>query len=217
VTHAELDEFIAVYRAACEEALLAAPRLERGVWCRFCPAKPICPAHTAPLLDLAEFMVPTPLGSGGVFAAPPSKEAYLNALAAGLALVDATKDIRAALHDQAKAALGNGDVIPGYTLTAGRAERHWRDDENTTIAVLKGLGLTHGDVVAEELRSPKQVEIRAKARGLKVPQEFIVSRRSGVSLVRSESARVPAVPGRDEIVRLFAVALQTLPGGNHEE
>ena len=30
VTHAELDEFIAVYRAACEEALSDAPRLERG-------------------------------------------------------------------------------------------------------------------------------------------------------------------------------------------
>ena len=30
VTHAELDEFIAVYRAACEEALSPSPRLERG-------------------------------------------------------------------------------------------------------------------------------------------------------------------------------------------
>ena len=98
VTHAELDEFIAVYRAACEEALSEAPRLERGAWCRFCAAKPICPAHTGPLLDLAQFVVPTP-------PAPPSKEAYLQLLAAGLNLVDAVKDIRTALHDQAKRAL----------------------------------------------------------------------------------------------------------------
>ena len=67
VTHAELDEFIAVYRAACEEALSPSPRLERGDHCRFCPAKPICPAHTGPLLDLAQFEVPTP-------AALPSKD-----------------------------------------------------------------------------------------------------------------------------------------------
>ena len=60
ITHAELDEFIAVYRAACEEALSQAPRLERGPWCRFCPAKPICPEHTGPLLDLAQFMMPAP-------------------------------------------------------------------------------------------------------------------------------------------------------------
>src|SRR5262245_7654086 len=41
VTHAELDEFITLYRAACAEALSDAPRLQRGPWCRFCPAKPI--------------------------------------------------------------------------------------------------------------------------------------------------------------------------------
>ena len=120
VTHAELDEFIAIYRAACEEALSEAPRLERGPWCRFCPAKPICPAHTGPLLDLAQFVVPTP-------ATPPPKE-YLQLLAAGLDLVDAVKDMRTALHDQAKRALENGDQVPGYALSAGRAERHWRDE-----------------------------------------------------------------------------------------
>ena len=37
VTHAELDAFIACYGAACAEALTAAPRLERGDHCRFCP------------------------------------------------------------------------------------------------------------------------------------------------------------------------------------
>src|SRR6516162_4848339 len=59
VTHAELDAFIAAYRVACEEARSDAPRLERGSWCRFCPARPICPAHTGPLLDLAQFAAPT--------------------------------------------------------------------------------------------------------------------------------------------------------------
>src|SRR5262249_56986823 len=96
VTHAELDEFVAVYRTACEQALSPAPRLERGDWCRFCAARPICPAHTGPLLDLTQFTVPT--------ASAVSKEAYLRLLADGLNLVDAVKDIRTALHDQAKRA-----------------------------------------------------------------------------------------------------------------
>jgi hypothetical protein len=133
-------------------------------------------------------------------------------LADGLNLVDAIKDIRTALHDQAKAALENGDAVPGYALSAGRAERHWRDDERATIAALEDLGLARSDVVAEELRSPKQVEIRAKARGLKVPSEFIVSRRSGVSLVRAENAHAP-VPARSEIVRSFTAALEAFQGG----
>src|SRR5262249_48648867 len=52
VTHAELDAFIVAYSAACEEALSDAPRLQPGEHCRFCPARPICLAHTKPLLDL---------------------------------------------------------------------------------------------------------------------------------------------------------------------
>jgi len=205
VTHAELDTFVEVYRAACAEALSPTPRLERGAWCRFCAAKPLCPLHAGPLLDLAQLVVPTPP------AAPADKTAYLQALAAGLDLVDAIKDVRTALHDQAKRALENGDQVPGYALSAGRAERHWRD-ESAAYDALIGLGLVRGDVIAETMRSPKQVELRAKARGVKVPTELIDSHRSGVSLVRCENARAP-VPGRSELVRSFSAALEAFQGG----
>jgi hypothetical protein len=203
VTHAELDEFIVVYRAACEDALSDAPRLERGSWCRFCPARPICPAHTGPLLDLAQFAAPT------AFATP--KEAYLRLLAEGLNLVDAVKDIRTALHDQAKRALQNGDNVPGYALSAGRAERRWRD-ESTALAALQSAGFYYDDVMKAEMRSPKQVELRAKARGLEIPKELIGSHRSGVSLMRSENAHAP-VPGRVETARAFSEALEAFTGG----
>jgi len=204
VTHAELDEFVEAYRAACTEALSDAPRLEKGAHCRFCSARPICPAHTGPLLDLAQFAVPT--------APTMPKEAYLQILAEGLNLVDAVKDMRTALHDQAKRALQNGDCIPGYALSAGRAERHWRD-ESAALAALQSLGLNHDDVIeAETMRSPKQVELRAKAHGLKVPQKLIVSNRSGVSLVRIENAHAP-VPGRVETARTFSEALAAFRGG----
>jgi hypothetical protein len=204
VTHAELDAFIALYRDACTEALSTTPRLQRGDWCRFCAARPICPAHIGPLLDLAQFMLPT---------AAPATDAYLQVLADGLNLVDAIKEIRTALHDQAKHALQSGDVVPGYTLSAGRAERHWHD-ESAAIAALCRLGLTRDDVFAAIMRSPKQVELRAKARGLKVPAELIDSHRTGVSLMRSENARAP-VPGRGEIVRSFSAALTAFQeGGN---
>jgi hypothetical protein len=203
VTHAELDEFVTVYRAACEEALSDTPRLQPGSWCRFCPARPICPEHTKPLLDLAQFTVPDLIGT--------PKEAYLQVLADGLNLVDAVKDIRTALHDQAKRALEQGDSVPGYALSAGRAERRWRD-ASTAFDALRGLGLARADLIAETVRSPKQVELRAKARGLKVPQELIVSSRSGVSLVRIENVRVPVL-GRSELARTFSEALKAFTGG----
>jgi hypothetical protein len=218
VTHAELDVFVSIYRGACEEALSDAPRLEPGAWCRFCPARPICPAHTRPLLDLAQFKPLAPWAAArAAFASPPQKEAYLQILADGLNLVDAIKDIRIALHDQAKHALQSGDSVPGYALSAGRAERHWRD-ETITLVTLLGLGLEHDDLIElETLRSVKQIELRAKARGLKIPQELIGSHRSGVSLVRSENVRVP-VPGRDELARMFSAALQAFQkeGAKHE-
>src|SRR5262249_50938187 len=117
-----------------------------------------------------------------------------------------------ALHDQAKRALQNGDNVPGYALSAGRAERHWRD-ESAALAALLTLGLDYSDVMeAETMRSPKQVELRAKARGLKIPEDLIVSNRSGVSLVRIENARAP-VPGRVELARTFSEALEAFQGG----
>jgi hypothetical protein len=208
VTHADLDEFVAAFRAACEEALSPTPRLQRGTYCRFCAARPICPAHTGPLLDLAQFAPPTLRDTlVASLAPPPDRAANLQVLAGGLNLIDAVKDLRTALHDQAKAALEAGDVVPGYALSAGRAERHWRDDENTAIAALEALGLTRNDIVAQTMRSPKQVEIRARARGLKVPQELIGSNRSGVALKRIENVREP-VRGRDETARLFSAALK---------
>jgi hypothetical protein len=200
VTPAELDAFIALYHAACAEALTDAPRLERGAHCRFCAARPICPAHTGPLLDLAQFTMPTPTTGD-----------YLALLAAGLDLLDAVKDLGTALRDQAKRALENGDHVPGYALSAGRAVRHWHDEAAAAVTLIK-LGLARDDVLVETLRSPKQVEIRAKARGLKVPNEMIVSHPSGVSLVRSENARAP-VPGRSDIVRSFSEALAAFQGG----
>ena len=65
------------------------------------------------------------------------------------------------------------------------------------------------------MRSPKQVELRAKARGLKVPTELIGSHHSGVSLVKGENERAP-VPGRGEIARSFAEALEAFMKGESD-
>ena len=195
-----MDEFAAFYAAIYAEAMGPSPRLRKGPHCRFCPVRPVCPEHTKPLLDLARFVMPL-----------PTAEDYYRALAAGLDLVDAAKEISAALRDQAKQALDAGHAVPGYTLTEGRAVRSWQDEAAVAPALLR-LGLMHDDVIEETLRSPAQIEKRARARGVKVPKELISSKPSGVSLVKAENARAP-VPGRDEIVRSFSRALSTFQEG----
>ena len=136
---------------------------------------------------------------------------YLQLLAAGLNLVDAVKDLATALRDQAKQALHDGGVVPGYALSAGRAVRAWQDEAAAPVKLL-GLGLARDDVLVETLRSPKQVELRAKARGLKIPADFIVSHPSGVSLVRGENARAPVL-GRSDLMRSFSEALTAFQKG----
>jgi hypothetical protein len=195
VTRAELDEFAAFYAAIYAEAMGPSPRLRKGPHCRFCPVRPVCPEHTKPLLDLAQFVMPL-----------PTAEDYYRALGAGLDLVDAVKEISTALRDQAKQALDAGHAVPGYALTEGRVVRSWQDEAAVAPALLR-LGLMRDDVIEETLRSPAQIEKRARARGLKVPSEFIVSTRSGTSLARVENVRVP-VRGRGELARSFAAALE---------
>ena len=131
---------------------------------------------------------------------------YYALLARGLDLCEAVADIHKALRDQAKRALEAGESLPGYALTSGRATRRWKDESDAVDALIR-LGLARADLFdAPALRSPKQIEIRAKARGLKVSPELILSSPSGVSLCRAENARLPP-PGRQDIVRGFAEAL----------
>ena len=99
----------------------------------------------------------------------PSKQAYLQAARGRLEPRRCGQGYRQGAARSGQARPACGDLVPGYALSAGRAERHWHD-ESAAIAALIALGLVRDDVIAETMRSPKQVELRAKARGLKVPK-----------------------------------------------
>jgi hypothetical protein len=204
VTHAELDEFIAVYRAACAEALTPMPRLQRGDHCRFCPARPICAEHTGPLFDLSMFEIPA-----------RSTPDYYEVLSHGLTLFNDIKEIGKALHDQAKAALLDGHDVPGFALTEGRTERSWQDEDAARAQLLE-LGLTRDDVIAEAMRSVKQIETRAKSRGLKIPPELIAKSRSGVSLVRAENAHAPIL-SRSALIQSWAEVITAIQKGRRSK
>jgi hypothetical protein len=200
VTHDELNEFITVYRAACERALSPSPRLERGAWCRFCAARPICPAHTGPLLDFAQFMVPTP-------ATPPSKEAYLQLLADGLNLVDAVKDISTALRNQANGerrqrawlhTLGRPSRAPLARRGAHRNRRAGGPRARATTLLPRRCAR----------RNRSNFERKCAASKSRKNSSF---RTAPACRWFGENARAP-MPGRGEIVRSFSEALKTIEG-----
>ena len=208
VTHAELDEFIcALCAQPTRRRSRPSPRLERGPLVPVLPGKADLPGAYHPLLDLAQFVVPA-------LATSPKGRLSCRSLAAGLDLVDAVKDIRTALARSGQARARGRRSLPGYALSAGRAERHWRDDKPAAIAALTDLGLSSRRLIAETMRSPKQVELRAKARGLKVPSEFIVShslRRLAGAASRTRTLRCPA---GTRSCGLFAEALTAFQGGS---
>ena len=146
VSAEEIDDFEVAFQEACREAIGPSPRIQRGDHCRFCPAKVICPAHTGPLLNLAHFDLSVPA------TAKDRGEAFGQVLAAGLDLVEATKDLRTALHDEAKRLLKAGTPVPGYALSRGRTNRSWHDEAEATQALLD----RRGDALAEAGRDPGQ-------------------------------------------------------------
>ena len=202
-TAAELDDFVLRYHAACADALGPSPHRERGAWCRFCPAKPICPEHTGPLIDLAQFSPPTP-------AASPDRNAYLQALADGLSLIDAIKDLQTALHDQAKRALLEGWVVPGYVLSRGRVNRDWSDEQAAIADAPPSRSRarrSHRRPTAVR-QSQSSCERKPAASNSSRIDRFAPVRRLAVPQERARPGK-----GRDEIARCFTLALEAFQEG----
>ena len=118
-------------------------------------------------------------------------------LADGLELVNAVKDMRTALHDQAKRALQNGRSSArlralGRPRRAPLARRERRDCRAAPASASPTTLSWKSRQCARQAGGA-----RAKARDFRVSRDLIVSRCSGVSLVRIENAHV-RVRGRVE-------------------
>ena len=180
-----------------------APRLERGAHCRFCAGQADLPgAHRSAARSRAV--------RGADAAAPPAKELP----AAARRRPGPGRRGQGHRHGAARSGQA-GPATPATSCPATRsrpaAPCATGAMRRAAIAALISLGLARDDVIAETMRSPKQVEIRAKARGLKVPTEFIVShplrRLAGAE---RERARPGARTGRDRAV-IFR-GTRSLPG-----
>ena len=210
VTPAELDDFVAVYRAACgkrsrlRRACSGAPgavSARRGRSARRIPVR--CSISRSSRCRRRDAV-----------RARRTRTCRRSPTAWTSSTRSRTSARRCTIRLSARSRMATSCLATRFRPAAPSAIGATR---HAAIGALDRLGLSRDDVLAETMRSPKQVELRAKARGLKVPTELIVSRRSGVSLVRSENARAP-VPGRGEIARSFSAALEAFQeGGNHDQ
>jgi hypothetical protein len=156
--------------------------LKHGDHCRWCPAKPTCPAITGQL----ERAISTK-----VKAIDPEKMNY--ALAMAILAEEWAKSVRAL----AQIMLENKAPVDGWKLVPKRATRQWADPDKAR-STLAEMGFAAEDLM--ELKSPAQVE---KICG-KLPKELFVSISTGTTIAPESDPRPAVVTLGSDIRRAFS-------------
>lgn len=132
--------------------------VKAGDWCRWCPAKPICPALRERVFELAtvDFSEVHVLEA----VAPPSLPAPASLPPQVVAnLLDHTDMIKKWLDSvemYAESLLESGVDVPGYKMVKKRTNRAWLDRQQTIDVLEPALG---DDIYVDpKLKSPAQIE-----------------------------------------------------------
>lgn len=162
-----------------------------GDHCKWCPAKPICPAMTGE----TERALRIQLNS-------ISPEGYSNALV----IADRLEDWIKAVREMAQQALENDIAIPGFKLVPKRATRQWVNDEGA-LEALKEMGLELDELTETKLRSPAQLEKVLKKHKLELPKDHVVAVSTG-NTIAPESDPRPAALQLGKHIRAATLKLQ---------
>jgi hypothetical protein len=163
--------------------------LAAGSHCKFCPAKPICPAIRRDIAERAgldfECIESAPVSL------PPATTLAAERLAHLLRNADTIRDWCASIGQLAFALAERGTEIPGYKLVEKAGRRKWADEAD----VRKAFELEFGDAIFNtELKSPAQMEKLLKKRKSEIAP-YVIIPPGGKSLVPVEDAREAVVSG----------------------
>lgn len=164
--------------AAAREALKPDAKLQVGDHCRFCRAKPICPAQreAAEQVAMVQFDVlpehrpPAP--------AELPDELFEEMLPKLAILEDWIKSMYAHAYNKLQA----GEKVEGFKLVNKRPTRKWLNEEDAK-QWLESRGFTPDDYQETKMKSPAQVEKLLGKAKKDLPEEFIVKVSSGVKMV----------------------------------
>jgi len=163
--------------------------LDAGDWCRFCPAKLVCPMLTGFFETACTY--------------DPKRIVSHNAIALGQAY-KASKAVRMylkAIEDETLRRLTSGQDVPGTKLVYKRANRVWKDGADQVIKSKFG-----DDAMTPPcLKSPNEIEKISDA-AKKVVTELAYTPESGLTVALDDDNR-PAVK-RQSASEVFSVALK---------
>lgn len=130
--------------------------IKTGDWCRWCAAKAVCPAmfKTAEEQAGASFDVVAP-AKGSVAPLPEVRLMSVEKLALALSWQDAVESWFVSVKEFVTEKLLAGEVVPGWKLVDGRANRRWINEQDV-VAAFEGI---LGDKLYEsKLLSPAKLE-----------------------------------------------------------
>ena len=175
-TPARIKQFEKDLKRAVKVASLPDAKLNPGSHCKFCPAKPTCPAMTGAVDRALKVKLDA------------VDDEMLGKYASNAVLLQGWIDDLNAL---VQTKIEKGYKIPGWKLVAKRGTRKWAKEDDV-VHWLDGKGLEAREIYNNEIRSPAQMEKVLKKRKLTLPDELVVSVSSGAT-VAAESDPRPAV------------------------
>jgi hypothetical protein len=161
--------------------------LEAGSWCRFCPAKGVCPEKKEAAMAVAR--VEFEALPANVPPAPASLP--VEVLGDILDNADILEDWLKGVRAHVMRLLENGHDVPGWKMVPKRASRKWVD-EKETARYLAAEGFELDEITEVKTRSVAQIEKLMKKEGKKLPKDMFTKKSSGNTLAPDSDSR-PAV------------------------
>lgn len=186
-----IDKWLDQTVQSMKQALLPDPPTKPGSWCKWCRAKPICPAYDT---MASEALSKTPKTLDATELAHALKQARL--LKAWITEV----------FQLAQRELEGGAALPGYKLVNKLPRRQWIDVKNAQKR-LRAARLLVGQMYHKTLISPAQLEKVKPNLYRRMANEYVTMKSSGLTVVEDTDSR-PAVSGS---VELLANALPQRP------
>ncbi len=215
-----LTEFLPKLGEAMHRALDPDPPLvvdPTGAWCRWCPAKAVCPALQREATDLARnvFAAMPPLSAlsaigpvpPAVFVGTTDQPLPMAAVPHGTVILPpataldpsdiATILLRrprwdawiTAIEERASNLLEAGVTVPGWKLVRRTGNRHWKD-KDAAPDVLRALGVqTHAMYTEPELLSPAKMEKLLPKEKRSAIADLVERPEGALTLVKAENRR----------------------------
>lgn len=186
----KLDELLEYKKTFTDAVKLAlkkdAPLNADPKWCRWCAARPICPAiSTKALVDAKS---PTKI--------PDAKSLAPADIGKALVAFEHLETWMASVRDHAFTLLQNGTKVPGFKLVNKRALRQWKNEAEARTSALSLFG---GDAIETNLLSPAQLEKVGGAKAKAFTEKHAHAISSGLTIARDTDPR----PEVDALANIF--------------